>query len=130
MDRSLTRPALITQTCFPLLQHAVHPGHAFEGSPRPSGRLQHLHVLMVRRMCHLPAVALGPEIRVNVVAPGFVETPWTAQWEGLRKEVQEWAPLHRVGTPQEIAEVVLGLLRSTYVTGQIVIADGGFHLRS
>jgi ketoreductase RED2 len=74
------------------------------------------------------AVALAPEVRVNVVAPGFIDTPWTAGADGLRSAMSAKAPLGRPGRPEEVAEVVLGLLRSTYVTGQVVVADGGFRL--
>jgi ketoreductase RED2 len=74
--------------------------------------------------------ALGPEIRVNTVAPGFIETRWTSgeDWGGLRGLVEQKAPLHRTGNPDEIAEMALGLPRSTYVTGQTLVADGGLSL--
>jgi ketoreductase RED2 len=79
-------------------------------------------------MCVLLAASLGPEIRVNVVAPGFIRTPWTEGWDALAAEMSARAPLGRIGEPEEIAEIVVGLLRSTYVTGQAIIADGGFRL--
>jgi ketoreductase RED2 len=82
----------------------------------------------LHHLCVLLAASLGPEIRVNTVAPGFVRTPWTAGWDALAEEMSARAPLRRIGEPDEIAEVVSGLLRSTYVTGQIILADGGFHV--
>lgn len=82
----------------------------------------------LHHLCLLLAAALGPEIRVNAVAPGFIRTPWTAGWEELAAEMSAKAPLRRVGEPGEIAEVVSSLVRSTYVTGQVVLADGGFGL--
>ncbi|GAC1441473.1 MAG: SDR family oxidoreductase [Mycobacteriales bacterium] len=76
----------------------------------------------------LLAKALGPQIRVNAVAPGLIDTPWTSEWDDIRSFVQGASPLRRSGTPGDVAEVVLGLVRSTYVTGQIVVADGGLGL--
>ncbi|MDQ1395868.1 MAG: ketoreductase, partial [Acidimicrobiaceae bacterium] len=77
----------------------------------------------------LLANVLGPDIRVNAVAPGLVDTPWTADWDEKRAQVVEMAPLRRSGQPQDIADVCLLLAVSTYTTGQVVIADGGLHLR-
>jgi NAD(P)-dependent dehydrogenase (short-subunit alcohol dehydrogenase family) len=76
----------------------------------------------------LLAKALGPGVRVNAVAPGLVDTPWTADWEGVRSAVQAMAPLRRSATPDDVAEAVLGLVRSSYVTGQVVVVDGGLGL--
>jgi NAD(P)-dependent dehydrogenase (short-subunit alcohol dehydrogenase family) len=74
--------------------------------------------------------ALGPDIRVNAVAPGLVDTPWTSDWHVVREQVRQSAPLRRSGTPDDVAEVVLALVRSTYVTGQVVTVDGGLTLMS
>ncbi|SFF54648.1 short chain dehydrogenase [Blastococcus tunisiensis] len=84
----------------------------------------------LHHMCKLLGGALGPEIRINTIAPGFIETRWTSgeDWGGLRGLVEQKAPLHRTGNPDEIAEMVRGLLRSTYVTGQTIVADGGLSL--
>jgi NAD(P)-dependent dehydrogenase (short-subunit alcohol dehydrogenase family) len=76
----------------------------------------------------LLAKALGPDIRVNAVAPGLVDTPWTEDWTDIRAFVQGAAPLRRSATPEDVAEVVMGLVRSTYVTGQVVVVDGGLGL--
>jgi NAD(P)-dependent dehydrogenase (short-subunit alcohol dehydrogenase family) len=76
----------------------------------------------------LLAKALGPDIRVNAVAPGLVETPWTEDWTDLRALVSAGAPLRRTATPADVAEVVMGLVHSTYVTGQVIVVDGGLGL--
>ncbi len=78
----------------------------------------------------LLAKALGPDIRVNAVAPGLVDTPWTESWTEIRSLVQAMAPLRRSATPADVAEVVLGLVRSTYVTGEVLVVDGGLGLMS
>lgn len=76
----------------------------------------------------LLARALGPDVRVNAVAPGLVDTPWTEDWHDVRALVQQRAPLRRSATPADVAEVVLGLVRADYVTGEVVVIDGGLGL--
>ena len=80
-------------------------------------------------MTRLLANTLGPDIRVNAVAPGLVDTPWTADWDLVREFVKAQAPLQRSATPDDVAEMVMGLARSSYVTGQVVLVDGGLSLR-
>ena len=77
----------------------------------------------------LLAATLGPDVRVNAVAPGLVDTPWTADWDGVREYVHAQAPMRRSASPADVAEVVLGLVRSSYVTGEVVVVDGGLGLR-
>ena len=76
----------------------------------------------------LLAKALGPAVRVNAVAPGLIDTPWTADWESARTMVSAAAPLRRTGQPDDVAEVIVDLASSAYVTGQIVGVDGGLSL--
>jgi ketoreductase RED2 len=83
--------------------------------------LNHLTLLL--------AAILGPEIRVNAVAPGLIDTPWTADWHDIRTTVRERAPLRRSGRPDDVAEAVLGLVQAGYVTGQVLTVDGGMSLR-
>ncbi len=83
----------------------------------------------VSHMTRLLANALGPAVRVNAVAPGLVDTPWTADWGAVREFVNAQAPLRRAATPEDVAELIVGLARSSYVTGEVVVVDGGLHLR-
>ncbi|XP_056134009.1 carbonyl reductase family member 4 [Lampris incognitus] len=66
-------------------------------------------------------------IRVNLLAPGFIHTDMTA---GLREEemVRAATPLGRFGKPEEVAQAVLFLLESSYITGQVLVVDGGLQL--
>ena len=82
----------------------------------------------LNHVTRLLANVVGPEVRVNAVAPGLVDTPWTADWDTVREVVRSTAPLRRSGTPEDIAEVVLALVRSAYTTGQVVVVDGGLGL--
>jgi ketoreductase RED2 len=67
-------------------------------------------------------------VRVNAVAPGLVATPWTEQWHERKAGVELIAPLHRVATPEDIAEACVALATARYVTGQTLVADGGLGL--
>jgi len=80
-------------------------------------------------MTRLLANTLGPDVRVNAVAPGLVDTPWTADWDFVSEFVTAQAPLQRTATPDDVAEMIIGLARSTYVTGEVVVIDGGLNLR-
>ena len=73
------------------------------------------------------AQALAPEVRVNAVAPGLVETPWTVGWEA-NEAIVDRTPLGRAGTPEDIADAVVSLARAPFATGQIVVVDGGLTL--
>ena len=72
----------------------------------------------------------GPEVRVNAVAPGLIRTPWTEDWTPLHEAMDTMTTLQRSGEPGDVAEVILDLAASGYVTGQIVVIDGGFTLRN
>ncbi len=76
----------------------------------------------------LLAKVVGPEVRVNAVAPGLVDTPWTADWDTVRTFVSATAPLRRSARPEDVAEVVLDLADAAYVTGQVLVVDGGLGL--
>ncbi len=80
--------------------------------------LNHLTVLLAK--------VSGPEVRVNAVAPGLIDTPWTEDWEPERSFVSAVAPLKRSGQPSDVADVIYALAGTPYVTGQVVVVDGGF----
>lgn len=83
--------------------------------------LNHLTLLL--------ANVLGPEIRVNAVAPGLIDTPWTEDWHAVREAVEAGTPAGRSGTPEDVAEVCLLLANAAYMTGEVILVDGGLHLR-
>jgi ketoreductase RED2 len=81
---------------------------------------------------HLTALlanVTGPAVRVNAVAPGLVDTPWTADWDDLHDAIKFMAPMGRSAVPDDVAAVVQTLLDSSYVTGQVWVIDGGLSLR-
>ncbi|MFC5436204.1 pteridine reductase [Rhodanobacter umsongensis] len=72
------------------------------------------------------ALELGPEVRVNGVAPGAVLWPSDGKPYADQQAMLERTPLQRAGTPEDVAGAVLWLLRDApYVTGQIIRVDGG-----
>jgi ketoreductase RED2 len=82
----------------------------------------------VNHMTALLAKVVGPDVRVNAVAPGLVDTPWTADWDTVRGFVTAVAPLKRSATPEDVADVIVALATTPYVTGQVVVVDGGLSL--
>jgi ketoreductase RED2 len=82
----------------------------------------------VNHMTALLAKVVGPDVRVNAVAPGMIDTPWTANWDTIRARVSDLAPLKRTGTPSDVADVIVTLASTPYVTGQVVCVDGGISL--
>lgn len=75
------------------------------------------------------AIELAP-LRVNIVSPGIVQTPL---WDGLSEEARDHLftasanalPLGRIGAPEYIARAYLYLMQQPFVTGQVLITDGG-----
>ncbi|WP_369254610.1 SDR family NAD(P)-dependent oxidoreductase [Streptomyces sp. R35] len=86
----------------------------------------------LNHMTRLLASQLGPDIRVNAVAPGLVDTPWYDEAEQVWESSREWitanTPLHRVGTPEDVAEAVHYLTNAAYTTGDVLTVDGGRHI--
>ncbi|UQA55761.1 SDR family oxidoreductase [Polyangium aurulentum] len=70
------------------------------------------------------ALALAPEVRVNVVSPGMVQPP-DAYDEGLLERLQAKIPLARLGTAEDVAQAVLFFAQNQFVTGQVLAVDGG-----
>lgn len=88
------------------------------------------HAVSKAALAHLTRVqarALAPDVRVNAVAPGAVLRP--EAWSSERwKSVAARAPLRRAGTPEDVAAAVLYLAEADFVTGQILVVDGGASL--
>jgi 3-oxoacyl-[acyl-carrier protein] reductase len=78
------------------------------------------------------ANALGPQIRVNAVAPGWIEGDWMKRtlaenYEGLMARRAKYTPLKRCCTEEDVADSMLSLiLHNRFVSGEIILVDGGF----
>lgn len=82
----------------------------------------------LNHMTQLLAKTLAPDIRVNAIAPGLVETPMTQGWVEAHKLWQEKSPMKRGAKPSEIAQIVAMVVSSSYLTGEVILADGGLNL--
>ncbi len=80
------------------------------------------------------ARALAPDIRVNCVSPGFVDTGWHARGVGEeqaarnRDNAARVTPLRRVCTPQDVSNAVMSMIEMDYVTGQVLMVNGGIFM--
>ena len=124
---------LVSQAAIPLLREAPDgwivnitsvAGIRQTGSSLPyavsKAALDHLTTILAKHV--------GEGVRVNAVAPGLVATPWTATWDQLKEGVTAIAPLHRVATPDDIADACCALIDTRYATGQTIVVDGGLSL--
>jgi 3-oxoacyl-[acyl-carrier protein] reductase len=74
------------------------------------------------------ARGLGPEVRVNAIAPGMVNSDWQCRFPGVESgDSVEGVPLRRIGQPADYAEAILFLCAGAgYVTGHTLVVDGGW----
>jgi NAD(P)-dependent dehydrogenase (short-subunit alcohol dehydrogenase family) len=88
----------------------------------------------VHQLVRVAAGEMGQHgIRVNAIAPGCTDTPMfsvTDQLPGYRDMVSERAALGRVGSADEVAAAIVALMQLDWVTGHVLVADGGITLRS
>ncbi len=127
LDTNLKAPFFCAQAAAPLLKqsHGVIINFADIGGILPwPGYIPHCAskagVIMLTKCL---AKALAPEVRVNAVAPGTITMSGDpSEWEAdfIRR-----APLHRTGTPDDVADAVCFLIRSNFLTGQTLVLDGG-----
>jgi NAD(P)-dependent dehydrogenase (short-subunit alcohol dehydrogenase family) len=127
LDTNLKAPFFCAQAAAPLLKqsHGVIINFADIGGILPwPGYIPHCAskagVIMLTKCL---AKALAPEVRVNAVAPGTITmsgdpSEWEADFIGR-------APLHRTGTPDDVADAVSFLIHSNFLTGQTLVLDGG-----
>ena len=73
------------------------------------------------------AQALAPNIQVNAIAPGMILPP-PGQDQAYLERWAHKIPAQRVGSPEEVARALIFLLRSDFVTGELILVTGGQHL--
>ncbi|UFJ39312.1 glucose 1-dehydrogenase [Brevibacillus humidisoli] len=75
------------------------------------------------------ARVLAPDVRVNSISPGIVDTRWVAGQEEHVKRLASGTPLGRVATPEDVAEAAYSLIaHAGFVTGQNIVVDGGMFI--
>jgi 3-oxoacyl-[acyl-carrier protein] reductase len=128
---------LVTRAAVPLLKRGEAPSIVNTASivglrpgpqPLPYAASKAAIVSLTKQL----AGALGPEIRVNAVAPGWMEGEWMERmlgdnYERLMERRAKATPLGRCVTADDVAETMLSLILSNrFVTGEIIVIDGGF----
>ena len=82
----------------------------------------------LNHMTKLLALNLAPQIRVNAIAPGLVNTPMSENWDAARKLWQDKSPMQRGAQPAEVAQIASMIVASSYLTGETIVIDGGLNL--
>lgn len=123
VDSHLTGAFLMCRSAIPLLTEGgaivnMASTRAFMSEPETEAYAASKGALVA--LTHALAISLGPKIRVNAIAPG-----WISDGEGLRPVDYDQHPVGRVGRPGDIAQAVLYFAQASFVTGQVLTVDGG-----
>ena len=130
---NLRAPYFLAQRAAPALRAArgcivnIADLAAFETWP---GYLPHgITKSAIVKMTHGLARMLAPEVRVNAIAPGVVLLPegWS---EADAARLRATTPLQRIGSPEDVAQAMLYLVDAEFVTGEVIVVDGGRHVRT
>lgn len=127
----------VTRASVPLLRKGTHPSIVNTASivglrPGPQPLPYAASKAAVVNMTKTLAWNLGPEIRVNAVAPGWMEGDWMQRmlgdkYDDLMGKRAKLTPLKRCVTADDVAETMMSLIQGNrFVTGEIVVIDGGF----
>jgi pteridine reductase len=125
---NLKGPFLVSQAAAPMLAangEGVIVNIADLSAFQPWPSYAH-HSVSKAGLVHLTRVlarALGPQVRANCVAPGTVLPPEGFQTEP--DEADERTVLKRIGSPEDVANAILYFVRNDFVTGQVLVVDGG-----
>jgi pteridine reductase len=128
MDLNVRAPHLLVRAAAPLLRGSrgnvvnITDLAAFQ----PWRERPH-HAVSKAALAHLTKIqarVLAPDVRVNAVAPGAVLPPDDLP-EERRQALAAATPLERLGTPEDVVQAVLYLAHAPFVTGQVLVVDGG-----
>ena len=127
----------VTRAALPLLRKGEHPCVINTASivglrPGPQPLPYAASKAAVISLTKTLAWNLGPEIRVNAVAPGWMEGDWMKRmlkdkYEDLMGKRAKSTPLKRVVTADDVAQTMMSLIESNrFVTGEVIVIDGGY----
>ena len=88
----------------------------------------HISKRMLLTLTRMLALELAPRVAVNAIAPGLILPP-AGEDERYLERLASTNPLGRHGDPTDVTETVLFLLKSRFITGQVVYVDGGYHMK-
>ena len=126
----------VTRACVPLLREAkgcvVNTASIVGLRPGPQPLPYAASKAAVVNLTKTLAWNLGPDIRVNAVAPGWMEGDWMKRmlkdkYDDLMGKRAKATPLKRVVTAEDVAETIMSLVQGNrFVTGEVIVIDGGF----
>ena len=126
----------VTRACAPALRAAkgciVNTASIVGLRPGPQPLAYSTSKAAVISLTKTLALALGPDIRVNAVAPGWMEGGWMEgmlgdNYDRLMERRAKMTPLKRCVTAEDVADTMLSLVQANrFVTGEIIVVDGGF----
>ncbi|RYH02137.1 SDR family oxidoreductase [Salipiger sp. IMCC34102] len=125
-DSHLTGAFLVTRAAVPLLRAArgaiVNMASTRAAMSEPNSEAYAASKGGIAALTHALAISLGPLVRVNAIAPGWIVTEG---WDDLREEDHAQHPVGRAGTVEDIVAAIRWLSEAGFVTGQTVTVDGG-----
>ncbi len=135
IDASLTAAFLVSRASLPLLRREQGASIVNISSTRAVMSEPETFAYAAAKggldaLTHSLAVSLGPQIRVNAIRPGWIETgPWQKKGKRThpehRQKDRDQHPAGRIGRPEDIAEAVAYLHEAGFLTGQHLNIDGG-----
>ena len=134
MGTNIKAPLFLSQACYPALKqskgiiinmvdiHARSPlkGHITYSCAKAA------KIMLTRSL----ALEMGPDVRVNAIAPGAILWPEDeSEYDASeRVNILDQIPLKRIGEPKDIADTILYLVTNDYINGQVIAVDGGRQL--
>jgi NAD(P)-dependent dehydrogenase (short-subunit alcohol dehydrogenase family) len=133
LDVNLIAPWLLCTAALPALRESggciVNVTSHAGVRPKGSSVAYATSKAALNHVTKLLAAALGPDVRVNAVAPGLVDTPLTASWIDAQDLWKTASPMRRAAQPSDVADLISAVVHNTYLTGEVIMLDGGLNLR-
>jgi NAD(P)-dependent dehydrogenase (short-subunit alcohol dehydrogenase family) len=133
LDVNLIAPWLLCTAALPALRESggciVNVTSHAGVRPKGSSIAYAASKAALNHVTKLLAAALGPDVRVNAVAPGLVDTPLTESWTAAQDLWKTSSPMRRAAQPADVADLISAVVHNGYLTGEVILLDGGLNLR-
>lgn len=133
LDVNLIAPWLLCTAALPALRESggsiVNVTSHAGVRPKGSSIAYAASKAALNHVTKLLAAALGPDVRVNAVAPGLVDTPLTESWTDAQQLWKTASPMRRAAQPADVADLISAVVHNSYLTGEVILLDGGLNLR-